>query len=350
MPTSLNLGIKNIDNSLYTITLAITGCILICVVLYIFPNIVTPPVAIILLLLISIIAVAPGMISNIRLRSSKYDNADFRKFIRICEEVQEKDRDKIKYDGKIEKFVNTSTISFHYANKEQVENFYNDYFKEPAIKYAINEIVTEAGGELKGSLPELIESKTNERDVNKWINTIKIPDISLAEKFRKYQRSVIENKQVTLGLELVDIDLSEYTEFRSSVNMFERTYNMKLDPIQIEQQSSKMKKNAAEKTINRLENATAWVIVEGKFSIINDSTDYYKCMYYHPVNEYLGDDEKKITISIMLKKDSIEPNYRGNYSQSIDRSIPLVVFGNVWAPVDRKSDIWELQISPTVVY
>jgi hypothetical protein len=185
------------------------------VVLYIFPNIVTPPVAIILLLLISIIAVAPGMISNIRLRSSKYDNADFRKFIRICEEVQEKDRDKIKYDGKIEKFVNTSTISFHYANKEQVENFYNDYFKEPTIKYAINEIVTEAGGELKGSLPELIESKTNERDVNKWINTIKIPDISLAEKFRKYQRSVIENKQVTLGLELVDIDLSEYTEFRS---------------------------------------------------------------------------------------------------------------------------------------
>ncbi len=274
----------------------------------------------------------------------------------VSQKVSQKDPSLVEKDSglneKKNKFKNISTVSFHFVNEEEIKNFYNDYFKEPTIEQAVNEIVKEVGGELKGNLPQILEAKAQGKDLSKWISTIKIPDISLAEKFRRYQRSIIESDQVTLGLELVDIDLSDLNAFNGLVTQFESKFSMKLDSSMIEQQRSSMKKRAAEKTIIRLENATSWVLIDGKFIIseLPNATDFYKCTYEHPVNEYLGIDANKITISMVLRKDSILPSYAGNYAQSIGKSIPLNVYGKIWAPVDRKSGVWELQINPAAVY
>jgi hypothetical protein len=103
-------------------------------------------------------------------------------------------------DKKKEKFLNIPNVSFHFANKDEVVNFYNDYFKEPTIEQIISEITGEVRGEVKAKIPQVLESKIGGKDLRKWISTIKLPDISVAGMFRRYQRETIRNGQVTLGL------------------------------------------------------------------------------------------------------------------------------------------------------
>ena len=46
-------------------------------------------------------------------------------------------------DEKRNSLLNTVAISFHFVNKNEVENFYNDYFKEPLIEGLVSEVTNE---------------------------------------------------------------------------------------------------------------------------------------------------------------------------------------------------------------
>jgi len=68
------------------------------------------------------------------------------------------------------------------------------------------------------------------------------------------------------------------------------------------------------------------------------------------MNEYLGEGEKNVTISINLNKKSLKSNIARNYEQSIGKYIPIKVYGKVWQPLDKSQDVWELHITPLAVY
>jgi hypothetical protein len=253
-------------------------------------------------------------------------------------------------DKKTESFLNIPTISFHFANEDEINSYYNDYFKEPTIEQIVSEKASEVSGKVKGGFPKVLEAAAGGKDINKWISTIKLPDISVAEKFRRYQRETIKNNQVTLGLELVDIDLSELDEFNNFVSDFESKFGMKLDDSQVEKQRALLTEKTVERTMIRLESASDWILVEGKFKITNLSDDLYKLIYEHPVNNYFAEEGKKVTMSMILRKDSLKANVAGNYAQSIGKLIPLKVNGKVWKPMNRKEDFLELQITPLAIY
>ena len=253
-------------------------------------------------------------------------------------------------DKKKESFLNIPTISFHFANEDEINSYYNDYFKEPTIEQIVSEKASEVSGKVTGGFSKVLEAAAGGKDINKWISTIKLPDISVAEKFRRYQRETIKNNQVTLGLELVDIDLSEIDEFNKFVSDFESKFGMKLDDSQVEKQRALLTEKAVERTMIRLESASDWILVEGKFKITNLSDDLYKLIYEHPVNDYFAEEGKKVTMSMILRKDSLKANVAGNYAQSIGKLIPLKVNGKVWKPMNRKEDFWELQITPLAIY
>jgi hypothetical protein len=115
--------------------------------------------------------------------------------------------------------------------------------------------------------------------------------------------------------------LSDLSAFEELITKLKSNFDLQLDNQQTEKQRALLKKKAAEKTILRLENATGWVLVEGKFKISELSKDFYKCIYEHPVSEYLAGEGKQITISIIIRKDSIESSIAGNYAQSIGISL-----------------------------
>ena len=250
---------------------------------------------------------------------------------------------------KEQRFSNVSGVSFHFVDKDEVEGFYNDTFREPTIESLIAEVTGEISAETKGGLPKVLESKIGGRDISKWVSTLKLPDTSLAGMFVKYQTEVIRRREVTLGLEELDVELKELQRFDASIKNLDEVYDFAVDQGAVENHKTVLRAKAAEKTLARLESAAGWVLIEGKF-LIGKNENLYSCTLRHPVNEFLAKGATPLTISMFLPGDRIEQRYSGNYEQSVQKVIPLRVFGKVWQPVDRDAGVWELQITPLAVY
>lgn len=248
------------------------------------------------------------------------------------------------------KFLSIPSVSLHAANRDQIESLYNDYSRRRTSEQITREVGGEVTGEASGTIPQVFGAKVGKKAQSKTVSTYKIPDLSLAEKFRLYQEKTIREGQVALGLESAEVDLSDLEAFNRSIAALESQWGMRTDPAQLEQQRALLKKKAAEATLLRLEAASGWLLMEGKFTISDGPDGSYQCTFEHPVNEYLNAGIGRVTIGMMLRKDAIDPNYAGNYAQSVGRSIPLKVYAQVWEPIDRVKGIWEMRITPLAVY
>lgn len=256
---------------------------------------------------------------------------------------------KLIYEKKKEKFLNIANISFHYADKDRIKAFYEDYFKEPTIKNFIKETVSESEASLKGNIPSIIESKMGGKDLSKWISNIRLPHITENGMFKRYQNETIIKDQVILGLEEDDIELSVLREFESKVNEVEKQYGFIFDQVSLDTHKTKLKEKAAEQTLSNLEKANGWVLVEGNFQIKNENEEFYKVTMVHPVSKYLTSG-KEITISSLVSKNKIEPSVSGNYSNSLNKNIPLKIYGQVWQPINRIQNTLDLMITPLAIY
>ena len=245
---------------------------------------------------------------------------------------------------------NVAAISFHFANKEQINNFYNDYFKEPTIEKIVSETARELSGNIKGTLPEVLKATAGGKDIKKWISTIKLPDISVNEMFRRYQKQTIINSQVTIGLEVLDVDLTKLERFIETVEKLKKDFEFGVEEKLVEKKKVSLKEQAAEKTLSRLEEATGWVLIDGKFKIEDFSGDFYKLVYFHPVNDYLPKEVQPIMITCIVKKSAISSHFSGNYAQSIGQVIPLKIYGKIWQPLNRNTNNMEVQVTPLAIY
>jgi hypothetical protein len=154
---------------------------------------------------------------------------------------------------------------------------------------------------------------------------------------------------VTLGLEEVDIELSDLGAFADAIENLRKRFGFDVEESALNRHKVQLKERAAERTITKLELATGWILVEGKFRILRQNGSY-RCIYEHPVMEYLSDQSSPILISVTISEDSLEPSFKGNYARSIDRLIPLKIYGEVWQPIDIKNGINELELTPLAIY
>lgn len=248
-------------------------------------------------------------------------------------------------------FVDIPNVDFDFADKTKIKNFYFSYFKEKfKVEQIISEKVTESGGEAKGQIPSVLESKISDKDQSKLTSTFKPYELSTEEMFLNYQRETVQKGQVTLGLEKVDVDLSDLISFNNLIADLKTRFNFEVDNTQLENTRVLLKKRAAEKTMVRLEDSDGYVLMQGKFKILEVDNNLYKLIYDHPVNEYIAAESNRVAISVVVNKDAIESSAAGNYAQAIGSSITIKVYGNVWKNVSRKENSWELQITPIAIY
>jgi len=170
-------------------------------------------------------------------------------------------------EEKKKRFSNVTSVSFHFVDKDEIENFYNDTFREPTLESLVSEITGEITGEVKGGIPKVLESKIGGKDISKWISTLKLPETSLSGMFIKYQKEAIQRGEVTLGLEELDVELNELQKFDSALENIKKNFDFDLEPNTLETHRSKLRQKAAETTLTKLESATGWVLIEGKFLI-----------------------------------------------------------------------------------
>lgn len=267
----------------------------------------------------------------------------------LSSKLENEDKEKTKYDKKKEKFLNIANISFHFADKERIRTFYNDYFKEPTIKNLITESIAEIDSGIKASIPSILESKIGGKDLSKWISKIKLPDITENGMFKRYQKETIQKDQVQLGLEEDDIELSVLSDFEEQIQDISQEFGFEFEYEKVEKHKTKLKEKAAERTLQSLEKASGWVLIEGNFLIQKEDEEFYRVSMIHPVSNYLASG-KEVKISCLIPISKVEPSVSGNYSNSINKSIPLRMYGQVWQPINRKENIWELMITPLAVY
>ena len=250
---------------------------------------------------------------------------------------------------KSRKYINIPSVSFHFADKEKIKSMYDEYFREPTITSIISEKINSKDSKIKSTFPQLLEAEIGGGDINKWISNIKLPDTSTSGMFKRYQRETIKNEQVDLGLEIIEVELFIVDEFDEKIKEFKEKYDFEIDNTAIKTQRSKLQETACKKTIEKLERAKDWVLIEGSFSIEKVGSEFYKLILIHPVNTYI-DNSNKIIISCLIPIEKIEPSFSGNYASSVGSEIPLRVYGQVWKPINTIRKEYELTITPLVVY
>lgn len=278
-----------------------------------------------------------------------YSGSDPQEALRILRLARTRQPDNA-IDKKKEELSNIAAISFHFANQDQIRSFYNDYFKEPTIEQLVSEKSSELSGDVRGSLPKVLEAVAGGKDIKKWISTIKIPDISVNEMFRRYQKQTIANNQVTIGLEVLDVDLTSLERFNKIMQELKSDFDLTINSLTMENKQMALRERAAEKTLERLEKVSGWVLIDGAFKIEEFSSDYYRLVYAHPVSNYLPVSHQTVVIACMVKKSALNEQYAGNYAQSIGETIPLKIYGKIWQPLNRSTGNMTVQITPLAIY
>ena len=250
---------------------------------------------------------------------------------------------------KREQFLRTPNVAFHYADKEQIQNFYQEYFREPIVEKSVEEESSETGQNGRGNLDDVLSAEAAKKEAHKRISTLKYPETNLNGMFLRYQQEMIRQNHVVIGLEELDIELENLKEFNLILERLESEFGFRdIEPAKVKKHEDFLKATAAEKTLHNLENARDWVLIKGNFLLQWDN-DFYRLTLEHPVNEFLQQKEK-IRISTMIPQDAIEPGFFANYKNSLGSRIPVTIYGKVWKPIDVGQRQFDLEITALAIY
>lgn len=250
---------------------------------------------------------------------------------------------------KREQFLKTPNVAFHYADKIQIQNFYQEYFREPIIEKRVEEVTAENAQNGKGNLDNMLSAEASKSAGHKRISTLKYPETTINGMFLRYQKEMIRQHQVTIGLEELDIELENLKSFNLVFERLESEFGfVDIDREKIKQHEDLLKAKAAEKTLETLQNASDWVIIKGNFLLQWDE-GFYRLTLEHPVNQFLQQKEK-IRISTMIPQTAIESSFLANYKNSLGSRIPVTIYGKVWKPIDREQGHFDLEITALAIY
>lgn len=250
---------------------------------------------------------------------------------------------------KREQYLKIPNVAFHYADEVQIQNFYQEYFREPIVEKRVEELTAENAQNGKGNLENMLSAEASKMEGRKQISTIKYPKTTLNGMFLRYQKEMIRQGQVTVGLEELDIELENIKAFNLVFERLDSEFGFSgTDPHKIKEHEDFLKAKAAEKTLQTLQNASGWVIVKGNFLLQWDN-DFYRLTMEHPVNQFLQQKEK-IRISTMIPQEAVEASFLANYKNSLGSRIPVTIYGKVWKPIDVGQGQFDLEITALVVY
>lgn len=248
---------------------------------------------------------------------------------------------------KSQKVLAICSISFHYADKEQIPSLYYNLFKEPLAENIAIERAGELSTNAKGSI-NVVEGQVNNKDSTKVTTNFKNPSMPLSLMFLKYQNEMVTRNEVILDLDDVGDRSSELEAFNVLVERLRRDFEFYIPNDQYESKKIQLNVKASEATLLKLEQASGFVFMDGKFKVYLEG-DLYKCVYSHPINEFL-DTGDAVSITVVVSKSLLEQSQAVTFEQAVGRSMPLKVYGRIASPIDRSNGHKNLQITPIAIY
>jgi len=232
--------------------------------------------------------------------------------------------------------------TFYFIDEEAVNELYPQIFRDAdPVEMETKESETKTGG-IKGKL-HLVEPKMG-RSTEVSVKKKYLVEQNLGAKYNQIERFLLENDQVSLGLE--DFDESELAveDFRNMCRQMDERFQFKV-PEDLQEQYIKQQEEAlAVKKVEELEKAHDYLLLRGAFSV-SSSDDNWLMVYEHPLNKNVHTLEKRAMISFICPKASSK--LAGSATFSSSSRVNLTVLGKVvcWQEVT-----WILSISPLAIY
>jgi len=247
-------------------------------------------------------------------------------------------------------FLNAPFTTLLYVDSLEVDALYSLYFDESTVTGITNEIFGESSHELGATVPSIGGAKIGNKGSSKTVQSIKPAELTIAKKFFRLKRILILRQQIVTGLELVDVDISQYSNMKSILSNLRKEYGLHLEKSQseIDEVSKTLLRDAAKGIVRRLESAKELTLIDGKFKVSSENEKYI-FTYDHPVNAYLSSKKNEITIKFTLPVESLS-NSQSDFSQLVGKLIPLKVFAKILLPLDSKSESWDVVVKPIAVY
>ncbi len=230
-------------------------------------------------------------------------------------------------------------ITLYYANKVEVENHYQHYFGPVPIRKEIeNQREIEGGIQASGGVAGANVSGKN-------VTTDKGEVITqYPYMVRLALLAAIDNGDIRFNLEEATIDLSGVDEYNELISRLEQDHYTVLDAELKEKARKQIKRKAAEKFLNVIQNVNTDALIECDFSM-EAKEDLWICTFSHPINEYLDNDRRLEVIMRFKKEDVIDDLFFQDRS-----SRRMVAYGHVRGsinPQDRKS---EFELRPIAIF
>lgn len=220
------------------------------------------------------------------------------------------------------KFRDSRLKMFYFLNTSAIEDLFCQLNLGPEPINLETEVVQERGGEVGANIgplsPKYKATKTTgEKRAYEFSN-------SLAEKYNKIEKSLIENSDVTFALECFAIDSRPIDEFLSIFN--------KIKP-KIEKETAKEiqdkcindeKRDQAVEWSEYVTNASGFVAMQSEFVF---DPEEKMLELDHPLNSYLYENDRKISIKIILGENDLNPSLRNIISQG--NSINVSCLGRI---------------------
>jgi hypothetical protein len=253
-------------------------------------------------------------------------------------------------------FLNIAAISFYYVNEEEITNHYNMNFREPTIENLIEKTINEKTDDIGTGVDveAVLKSKMGGRNLRDFVRTIKLPETTVAEKFLRYQRFLLQENKVNYGFDEIEIQLELLDRFKDDIEaLSKKYYDVPFSNELIEEKKNQIKDKLVKEALTQLEKINQYVLLSGKYVAVKDKNNNYRLIYDHPINEHLQQFPKvKVQITALLERELIQKSFQVQLQTMSEKSnkIPLKIFGKVLQPLDTNSDVWELIIVPFAIY
>lgn len=238
-------------------------------------------------------------------------------------------------DERKRKFLDQHNIILHYINKVKFRQFYNEQFKQSlSLDSLTDETTKEIQSNLGSNLGGVIESGIGGKSTQKLTSNFSINyDDVLLSLFLRYQTATLQNNLVTLGIE--DI---EYPDFQNLSSAFKQKPEIAV---------TQLPEKIVEHVISNIQKTERLVLMEGYFDVTKEGENY-RYTYKHPVNTYILDTKKHITISFLVPSNKLAPEIAPYYEKNT--TMKIAVFGYVLQYINGEKGIWDLQLIPIAVY
>jgi len=246
-------------------------------------------------------------------------------------------------DKKREAFKQTGPRTFYYIDEVQVQDLYDQISEEVEPQT----IETEEEQQSQAGVSANLKILSPKYDRGKKTHTKKTFEVkhTPAVMYSKIEEYLIEKGMITFGIEDFTYDESSIKEFSSMCDQMKNKFNFAV-PVDLQNHFINDKKRGyAIERSKEVSNTSGLIAVQAEFTVIDEKENSRILSFAHPLNQFLGSEDKPLSIEITCACDHLSPS--GSHTFVSNSSVKVSCLGKLIRWDDKKHG---LSINPIAIF